>query len=446
MTSFEKKRDEFRSYLECAGVIDSLSKALIKLYEQSEKPEDAVKFLRDKMCEECPTEEEFTEVKSKYEEAMDQIEKLQRELSSLKGNLRKSPSEIQLALESGFEALQSDDSHNSMLKQFLTRELFDELKEVQTSFKSTLLDCINTGLANHDSHIGIYAPDAEAYTVFGKLFDSIIEEYHKQGEDNPVGEHPASDWGDPAELGNLDPDNEFIRSTRVRCARSVEGVPFNPRMTEKDYEDLMEKVKGITECMEGEFSGTFHPLLGMDKATQQKLIDDHFLFKEGDRFLEAGGACRFWPVGRGIFLNESKTFLVWCCEEDHLRIISMENSGDLGKVYGRLKDGVEHMAANLQFSRNDRFGYLTFCPTNLGTTIRASVHINLPKLASDRAKLEEIADKFNLQVRGTRGEHTESDDGYYDISNKRRLGLTEFEAVKEMYNGIKEMIDMEKSM
>lgn len=444
MTSFEKKRDEFRSYLECAGVIDSLSKALIKLYEQSDKPEDAVKFLRDKMCEECPTDEQFEDLKSKYDAAMERIKKLQREVNSLKGNLKKTSSETELALTSGYEQLKSDDAHNSLLKKHLTQELFDELKQLKTTFKSTLLDCINSGLENHDSHIGIYAPDAEAYTVFAKIFDPIIEEYHEgfKVEDK----QPDIDWGDPTEFTNLDPDNEFIRSTRVRCARSVEGIPFNPRMTEQNYEELMSKVKGILECMDGEFSGTFHELATLDKKTQEDLIDGHFLFKEGDRFLESAGACRFWPSGRGIFLNDTKTFLVWCCEEDHLRIISMEAGGDLGKVYGRLKSGLEHIAANLSFSRDDRLGYLTFCPTNLGTTIRASVHIKLPNLGADRGKLEEVAAKYDLQVRGTRGEHTESDDGYYDISNKHRLGLTEFEAVKKMYDGIKEMIEIEKNM
>jgi len=89
---------------------------------------------------------------------------------------------------------------------------------------------------------------------------------------------------------------------------------------------------------------------------------------------------------------------------------------------------------------------LTFCPTNLGTTIRASVHIALPKLAANYAKLEEVAAKYSLQVRGTRGEHTEAEGGVYDISNKRRLGLTEFQAVKEMQDGILELIKIEKSM
>lgn len=90
--------------------------------------------------------------------------------------------------------------------------------------------------------------------------------------------------------------------------------------------------------------------------------------------------------------------MVWCNEEDHLRIISMQKGGDLKAVYARLVNAVNEIEKKIPFSHHDRFGFLTFCPTNLGTTIRASVHIQLPKLAADREKLEETAAKYNLQV------------------------------------------------
>ena len=124
----------------------------------------------------------------------------------------------------------------------------------------------------------------------------------------------------------------------------------------------------------------------------------------------------------------------------------MQKGGDLKQIFGRLNNAVKHIEKKIPFSHDDRLGFLTFCPTNLGTTIRASVHIKLPKLAADRKKLEEVASKYNLQVRGTAGEHTESVGGVYDISNKRRMGLTEFQAVKEMQDGILELIKIEKSM
>lgn len=208
---------------------------------------------------------------------------------------------------------------------------------------------------------------------------------------------------------------------------------------------MEEKISSSLKSLDGDLKGKYFPLTGMDKTTQQQLIDDHFLFKEGDRFLQHANACRYWPTGRGIYHNDAKTFLVWSNEEDHLRIISMQKGADLKQIFGRLTLAVKTIEANVPFSRDDRLGYLTFCPTNLGTTIRASVHIALPKLAKDKSKLDAIAAKYNLQVRGTRGEHTESEGGVYDISNKRRMGLTEYEAVREMQDGILEMIKLERA-
>lgn len=347
-------------------------------------------------------------------------------------------------LEEGFAKLAASDS-KSLLKKYLTKEVFDNLKNKTTpSFKSTLLDCIQSGLENHDSGVGIYAPDAEAYTVFADLFDPIIEDYH--GGFKKTDKHPPKDFGDVSVFGNLDPTNEFVISTRVRCGRSLQGYPFNPCLTEAQYKEMEQKVSSTLSGLEGELKGKFYPLTGMEKSVQQQLIDDHFLFKEGDRFLQAANACRYWPSGRGIYHNDKKTFLVWCNEEDHLRIISMQMGGDLGEVYRRLTTAVNDIEKRLPFSHDDRLGFLTFCPTNLGTTIRASVHIKVPKLAANLAKLEEIAGRYNLQVRGTRGEHTEAEGGVYDISNKRRMGLTEFQAVKEMYDGIAELIKIEKSL
>ncbi|RWS17690.1 Arginine kinase-like protein, partial [Dinothrombium tinctorium] len=346
-------------------------------------------------------------------------------------------------LEAGFKKLQAATDCHSLLKKYLTQEIFDALKTRQTSMGATLLDVIQSGIENLDSGVGIYAPDAESYTVFKELFDPVIEDYHKGFK--PTDKHPPKDFGNIETLVDLDPEGKYVISTRVRCGRSLQGYPFNPCLTESQYKEMESRVVAVLTNMSGELKGKYYPLTGMDKATQQQLIDDHFLFKEGDRFLQAANACRYWPTGRGIFHNDNKTFLVWVNEEDHLRIISMQKGADLKAVFQRLVNAVNVIEAALPFSHDDRLGFLTFCPTNLGTTIRASVHIQLPKLAADKKKLDAIAEKFNLQVRGTRGEHTESEGGVYDISNKRRMGLTEYQAVKEMQDGILEMIKMEKA-
>ncbi|XP_066957558.1 arginine kinase Met e 2 [Macrobrachium rosenbergii] len=352
--------------------------------------------------------------------------------------------EVLEKLEASFGKLEAATDCKSLLKKYLTKEVFDDLKAKKTSLGASLLDVIQSGVENLDSGVGIYAPDAEAYTLFAPLFDPIIEDYHVgfKKED----QHPPKDFGDLDKFVNVDPEGAYVVSTRVRCGRSMEGYPFNPCLTEAQYREMEEKVSSTLSALEGELKGTYYPLTGMSKEVQQKLIDDHFLFKEGDRFLQAANACRYWPTGRGIYHNDKKTFLVWVNEEDHLRIISMQKGGDLGEVYRRLVSAVGEIEKRVPFSHHDRLGFLTFCPTNLGTTVRASVHIKLPKLAANKTKLEEVAAKYNLQVRGTRGEHTEAEGGIYDISNKRRMGLTEYQAVKEMQDGILELIKIEKGM
>ncbi|XP_075742625.1 arginine kinase-like isoform X1 [Rhipicephalus microplus] len=345
-------------------------------------------------------------------------------------------------LEAGFKKLQDAKDCKSLLKKYLTKEVFDKLKTRKTGMGATLLDVIQSGVENLDSGVGIYAPDAESYRVFADLFDPVIQDYHKF---KPTDRHPPTSFGDLSTLKNVDPTNDFVVSTRIRCARSLQGYPFNPCLTETQYREMEMKVVSTLNSLDDELSGTYYPLTGMDKKVQQQLIDDHFLFKEGDRFLQAANSCRFWPTGRGIYHNDAKTFLVWVNEEDHLRIISMQKGGNIKDVFSRLVKAVKTIEKKLPFSRDDRFGYLTFCPTNLGTTIRASVHIKIPKLSSNMSKLEEIAAKYELQIRGTRGEHTASEGGVYDVSNKRRLGLTEYDAVRTMQDGILELIKLEKA-
>jgi protein-arginine kinase len=332
----------------------------------------------------------------------------------------------------------------SLLKKHLNQQVVDALADKKTSLGATLWDVIQSGVANLDSGVGVYAPDAESYTLFKPLFDPIIDEYHKGF--GPSAKQPPTDLGKDklASMPDLDPERKFIVSTRIRCGRSLQGYPFNPCLTEANYLDMEKKVRSALEGMSGELKGNYYPLDGMTKEVQNQLIADHFLFKEGDRFLQHANACRYWPKGRGIFHNSAKTFLVWCNEEDHLRIISMEEGGNVGKVLGRLIAGLEAISAKAAFSRDDRLGFLTFCPTNLGTTVRASVHVKLPK-TSARADFKEICDKMHLQIRGIHGEHSESAGGVYDISNKARLGLTEYTAVKQMYDGVKTLIDMEKA-
>ena len=124
----------------------------------------------------------------------------------------------------------------------------------------------------------------------------------------------------------------------------------------------------------------------------------------------------------------------------------MQPGADIGAVFTRLATAANEIEKIAKFAHSKQTGYITSCPTNLGTALRASVHIHLPKLGAAKDKFQAIADKYNVQIRGAHGEHTETDDHIYDISNKRRLGLSEVQLVQDMYDGVKAMIEAEKEL
>lgn len=338
--------------------------------------------------------------------------------------------------------LEAAKDSKSLLKKHLTKDIYEQLKDKKSKFGGTLAHCIRSGCENPDSGVGIYACDPDGYTVFAPVLDEVIKDYHKVDSLK----HPTPNFGkEKIDFANLDPSGEMIISTRVRVGRSHDSYGFPPVLTKEDRVNMEKMTVEALNTLEGELKGTYYPLTGMSKETQKQLTEDHFLFNDSDRFLRAASGYDDWPTGRGIFHTPDKKFLVWVNEEDHLRLISMQKGGDLKEVYLRLVKAIETMEKKLTFAKREGLGYLTFCPSNLGTTLRASVHIKIPKLSAT-PEFKEFCDKYNIQARGIHGEHTESVGGVYDISNKRRLGLTEFQAIMEMKTGVEEVIKKEKEL
>lgn len=329
----------------------------------------------------------------------------------------------------------------SLLDQYLTPELYQRLQGLKTADGFTIDDVIRSGRMNPDSSVGVYAGDAESYAVFSEFFDQIIGAYHKF---DTVSDRHVTDFDAtkiPAEsLGDA------VISTRIRVGRNLRGYPLAPAITADQRMEVMRNVASVLTELDGDLKGEFYPLSGMDEAVRQQLVTDHFLFKQGDRFLEAAGANRDWPEGRGIFHNADKTALVWVNEEDQLRIISMQKGGDVRAVFDRLARLVSALEKRLPFAMHDRYGAVSSCPTNLGTAMRASVHVKLPNLSNSQALFQELAETNKLSIRGTDGEHSDSKGGVYDISNKQRLGLSEVAAVRKMYDGVQRLLAEDRAL
>lgn len=189
----------------------------------------------------------------------------------------------------------------------------------------------------------------------------------------------------------------------------------------------------------------------MTAAEQQQLIDDHFLFdKPVSPLLTCAGMARDWPDARGIWHNKDKNFLVWVNEEDHTRVISMEKGGDMRSVFDRFCRGLNEVERLIkrkghEYMWNQHLGYILTCPSNLGTGLRAGVHVKLPNLAKD-SRFGDILDKLRLQKRGTGGVDTAAVGSTFDISNSDRLGYSEVELVQAVIDGVNLLINMEKRL
>ena len=331
----------------------------------------------------------------------------------------------------------------SLMAKYLTQEIFNELKDKKTANGFTLQNVINSGVLNPDSGIGAYAGDEESYEVFAPLFDKIIQEYHGFSKDD---KHKSDLNPNHLNAPNPDSTGEYIVSTRIRVGRNIANIPLGTAISKEQRDGIEKDISSVLNSFSGDLAGKYYPLNNMTKEDSESLIADHFLFKAGDRFLEAAGLNRDWPNGRGIFHNNEKTFLVWINEEDELRIISMQQGGDIKEVFSRLTTAIANIQEQVTFAYSKHLGYITSCPTNLGTAMRASVHIKLPNLSAKMDQFQKIADKYHLQIRGIHGEHSQSEGGIYDISNKRRLGVTEVQCVQDMYDGVVALIEKEKEL
>merc|ERR1712072_141101 len=323
-------------------------------------------------------------------------------------------------------------SAHSLVAKHVTKERWDRVKDIETKTCGfTIAKACACAIEFDNHHCGIYAGDWDCYKDFSEIFDAIIQEYHGISAD---AKH-TSDMDVGKIKGNVNSDVP-VHSTRIRVGRSIDGFGLSPGITKEQRVGVEKLMSSALGKLTDDLAGNYYPLTGMDEAVRQQLVDDHFLFVSGDRNLTVAGMERDWPEGRGIFHNTEKTFLIWINEEDQLRIISMQKGGDVREVFSRLAKGVKAESGK-DFCLDEKYGYIHSCPTNLGTGMRASVHIDLPGWTKLGPKvLAARCEELHLQPRGTRGESGGQTGVTYDISNKHRLGYSEVQLVQKMIDGV----------
>jgi hypothetical protein len=205
--------------------------------------------------------------------------------------------------------------------------IFESLKGKMDPYGFSFQDAIFSGCKNVDSGIGVYLGSHESYSLFSPLMDKIIQQYHGH---SPSAKHMPETANNKLQASPFtEEESKLIRSTRIRVGRNLAGFPLGPGLRSSERVKVEQTITTALNKFDGELKGTYYSLSSLSDADRKQLIDDHFLFKEGDRFLEACGLNREWPANRGIYHNDDKTFLVWVNEEDQLRIISMQNGSNV---------------------------------------------------------------------------------------------------------------------
>lgn len=342
--------------------------------------------------------------------------------------------------------------HNNWMSRCLTKEIYDKLSVKKTPSGFTLDQAIQTGVDNPGHPfimtVGCVAGDEESYDVFAELFDPVIEGRHNGYKKDAL---HKTDLNAQNLVGGEDLDSNFVLSSRVRTGRSIRGLALPPHCTRAERREVEKVVVEALDTLKGSLQGKYYPLNKMTPQEQDQLIEDHFLFdKPVSPLLLSSGMARDWPDARGIWHNDQKTVLVWVNEEDHTRVISMQKGGNMREVFTRFCEGLQQIEDAMKkkgkaFMWNKHLGFILTCPSNLGTGLRAGVHVKLPTLSKDE-RFEDILKKLRLQKRGTGGVDTASTDGIFDVSNLDRLGFSEVELVQKVVDGVKLLVDMEKCL
>ncbi|XP_026994112.1 creatine kinase S-type, mitochondrial [Tachysurus fulvidraco] len=342
--------------------------------------------------------------------------------------------------------------HNNCMASALTPAIYARLRDKVTPNNWTLDQCIQTGVDNPGhpfiKTVGMVAGDEESYEMFADLFNPVIKERHN-GYDPRTMKHPTD--LDSSKITSGIFDDKYVLSSRVRTGRSIRGLSLPPACSRAERREVERVTVQALSGLKGDLSGKYYSLTEMSEKDQQQLIDDHFLFdKPVSPLLTCAGMARDWPDARGIWHNNEKTFLIWINEEDHTRVISMEKGGNMKRVFERFCRGLKEVEKLIQergweFMWNEHLGYVLTCPSNLGTGLRAGVHVRLPLLSKD-PRFSKILDNLRLQKRGTGGVDTAAVGDIFDISNLDRLGKSEVELVQCVIDGVNFLIECEKKL
>ncbi len=225
-------------------------------------------------------------------------------------------------------------------------------------------------------------------------------------------------------------DSDVVLSTRIRLARNVKDYPFSPLLDTTGAGEIIEKVKASLSDFEPvDINAKSH-------IERRSLVEKHIISPLFEKTKSPGA----------LFIDKDEKNAVMVCEEDHLRIQSIYPGYALNEAFKSACAIDDTLDSSLSYAYSEKLGYLTHCPTNLGTGMRASVMMFLPALTGTKmlAGYASQLEKIGLTMRGTYGEGSGAKAYIYQISNSVTMGITEEETISKLEGVVKQLIESER--
>jgi protein arginine kinase len=225
-------------------------------------------------------------------------------------------------------------------------------------------------------------------------------------------------------------------SSRIRLARNLAEFPFMNKASDADRVEIEKLLRAAIDKLACTGPMEYLNVSDADTVDRQFLVERQLISRE---LADSRGA-------RGVMINAAEQVSLMMNEEDHLRIQCMHSGLDLRGVWAQINDVDSELSKLVNYAYHPRWGYLTACPTNVGTGVRVSVMLHLPALAMTRQieKVFRSLQKISLAVRGLYGEGSQAMGDFYQISNQITLGRSETELVEQVSDVVPVLIDYER--
>ncbi|MEQ2006823.1 MAG: protein arginine kinase [Limisphaerales bacterium] len=233
------------------------------------------------------------------------------------------------------------------------------------------------------------------------------------------------------------PNDQIVMSSRVRLARNLRKLPFPSWAKKPDRLRVLEAILPAVESLpqlDPHFAAAMDDLTPLDR---QILVERHLISREH----AAKGA------GSGLVVNQEESICVMINEEDHLRMQALRPGLQIKACWQAIDALDSALETKLDYAFSPELGYLTACPTNLGTGIRVSAMLHLPGLvlAEEITRIINAANKLNFAVRGLYGEGTEALGNVFQVSNQMTLGESETQIIERISKALNQIIEEEEN-